>query len=152
MASDFPHIYHVQASATTTGSVPVSSAGLPVLDTTSPPEFDGPPGHWSPETLLAAAVADCFVMSFRIVARASRLEWERLDVDVEGRLDRVEGVMRFTHFRLAPRLVLAHGADAARAPAVLDKAKRVCLISNSLKAESALDLPPGAITPAAAPA
>lgn len=152
MATEYPHIYHVGASAGTSGSVPVSSGSLPVLDTTPPPEFDGPPGHWSPETLLTAAVADCFILSFRAVAHASRLEWERLEVDVEGRLERVEGVTRFTHFRIAPRLVLVNAADASRAPAVLDKAKRVCLVSNSLNAESVLDLAAGAITPAGVPA
>lgn len=152
MAIEYPHIYRVRASGGASGIVPVSSADVPDLDTTAPPEFDGPPGYWSPETLFTAAVADCFVLSFRAVARASRFEWERIDVEVEGRLDRVEGVTRFTQFRLAPRLVLVNAADAARAPAVLDKAKRVCLVSNSLNAESVLDLAPGAITPAAVPA
>ena len=146
MSSEFPHIYRVRASGGAAGSVPVESGSLPVLDTTAPPEFDGPPGHWSPETLLAASVADCFILSFRAVARASKLEWESLEVDVEGRLERVDGVTRFTQFRLAPRLVIANAADRARAPAVLDKSKRICLVSNSLNAESVLDLAAGAIT------
>jgi organic hydroperoxide reductase OsmC/OhrA len=149
MAHEFPHIYRVTAKGAASGSVPVSSNELPVLDTTAPPEFDGPPGHWSPETLLTAAVADCFILSFRAVARASRLEWESLDVEVEGRLERIDGVTRFTKFRLAPRLVLVNADDAARAPAVLDKSKRVCLVSNSLNAESVLELADDAITPAA---
>jgi hypothetical protein len=33
-----------------------------------PREFDGRGNQWSPESLLAAALADCFVLSFRAVA------------------------------------------------------------------------------------
>mgnify|MGYP003339189807 CR=1 FL=1 len=49
-------------------------------------------------SLLCAAVADCFVLSFRAVARASKLDWTHLDCHVEGTLDRAEGTTRFTRY------------------------------------------------------
>lgn len=136
---DLPHHYRVQAQAGQQGSVRVLADSLDAIDTSPPPEFGGPGGEWSPETLLVAAVADCYVLSFRAVARASRLEWRSLDVDVEGVLDRVDGITRFTHFTLRPRLRLAAGASDSLARTVLDKAKRSCLISNSLTAEATLE-------------
>lgn len=134
----FPHHYRVNAEGSTAGTVRVSSQGLATLETSAPPEFDGPEGHWSPETLLAGAVANCYVLSFRAVARASKLEWESLDVDVDGVLERVEGVTRFTRFVISARLCLAEGASETLAGTVLEKSKKVCLVTNSLQAECVL--------------
>lgn len=144
---DYPHVYRVHAKGETAGSVEVGGAGLAPLATWPPPEFDGPPGQWSPEALLLAAIADCFVLSFRAVARASRFEWQRLEVDVQGVLDRVDGVTRFTKFTVVPHLELVHEGDAVRARAVLEKAKRVCLVTNSLNAPCELVLPVTAAQP-----
>jgi organic hydroperoxide reductase OsmC/OhrA len=134
----YPHRYGVNASAASQGVVAVSARGLPDIATQPPPEFGGPEGFWSPESLLVAAVADCFILSFRAVARASRLEWERLDVDVEGVLDRVEGTTRFTAFVVKPRLRIGAAADEQVARAALEKAEHVCLITNSLIAKCEL--------------
>jgi len=134
-----PHRYRVSAQGADAGPVVLSSAGVDALQTHAPPEFDGPPGHWSPESLLVAAVADCYVLSFRAVARASRLAWQNLDVEVEGLLERVDGVTRFTRFRVVPRLRLAPGASETLACGVLKKAKANCLVTSSLRAECELD-------------
>jgi organic hydroperoxide reductase OsmC/OhrA len=131
----FPHRYQVQARGSASGSVLVTTPDAPALDTHAPPEFDGPPGYWSPESLLVASVADCYILSFRAVARASKLEWSSLDVDVEGVLDRVEGVSRFVRFTVTPRLSITSPERETLARTVLDKAKRTCLVTNSLNAE-----------------
>ena len=130
----YPHHYQVAAASGASGTVRLTSRALPPLESTPPPEFDGPEGYWSPETLLLASVADCYSLSVRAIARASRLEWQDLSVDVEGVLDRVDGVTRFVHLVLRPRLVLAEGQKETLAGTVLEKAERACLISNSLNA------------------
>ncbi|NJD31977.1 MAG: OsmC family peroxiredoxin [Gammaproteobacteria bacterium] len=131
----YPHLYTVQASARPEGDVPVSSAGLPVLATAPPVEFDGPGDRWSPETLLCAAVADCFLLSFRSVARAQKLAWTSLQCEVQGTLDRVEGKTRFTRIVLKAALVVPEGTDRDKALKAVERAEQVCLISNSLVAE-----------------
>jgi organic hydroperoxide reductase OsmC/OhrA len=131
----YPHVYKVTAGAGSEGDVTVSSPGLADLPSMAPPEFGGPPGYWSPETMLAAAVADCFVLSFRAVARAGKLEWKSVSAEVDAILDRVEGVAHFTRFTTRARLVIPAGGDAARARSLLEKAEKVCLVSNSLKGE-----------------
>lgn len=131
----YPHHYRVQAEGDAAGSVRIAGEALPTLETYPPPEFDGPSGYWSPESLLVAAVADCYILSFRAVARASNLEWQSLSVDVEGVLDRVEGVTRFVAFTVSPRLSICSGDREHLARTVLEKSKRVCLITNSLTAE-----------------
>jgi organic hydroperoxide reductase OsmC/OhrA len=132
VSQPLPHRYTVRAAGTTSGSVSVLASGLPAIETQPPPEFGGPEGYWSPETLLLASVADCFILSFRAVARASRLEWSEMDVGVQGVLDRVDGVTRFIQVRIAPRLGVPGSTPESTALAVLEKAKRACLVTNSL--------------------
>lgn len=128
----YPHRYNVQASGETVGSVLVQSDGLPTLTTAPPRQFGGPGDQWSPETLLVAAAADCFILTFRSIATASKLSWQRLDCDAEGILNRVDGVVRFSELHLHARLVLTNAEDLDRAKRLLEKAEGACLITNSM--------------------
>lgn len=134
----FPHQYAVAARAGLTGTVLVSSAGLSSLETAPPPSFGGPEGFWSPETLLTGAVADCFILTFRAIARASRFDWAGLECQVEATLDRVEGQSRFVHFTTTAMLTLAAGADEALAQRLLHKSEQGCLVANSLSGTRSL--------------
>ncbi|HME73502.1 MAG TPA: OsmC family protein [Myxococcota bacterium] len=136
---DLPHRYAVTARAGSEGEVVVSARGLGELHTAPPAEFGGPGDRWSPETLLVAAVADCFVLSFRAVARASGFAWRDLDCNAEGVLDRVEGTLRFSDLHIRARLVVQEGADEVRARRLLEKAEKGCLVSNSLLAKKHLE-------------
>jgi peroxiredoxin-like protein len=136
---DLPHHYAVTARAAVEGEVAVSARGLGEIHTAPPAAFGGPGDHWSPETLLVAAVADCFVLSFRAVARASNFTWRNLDCSADGVLDRVDGALRFTELYLRARLVVAEGADEGRARRLLEKAEKSCLVSNSLLADTHLE-------------
>ncbi|MCB1625441.1 MAG: OsmC family protein [Pseudomonadales bacterium] len=131
----FPHQYRVSIAGAPTGNVTLSSPGLTSLASAPPAEFGGPGDQWSPETLLTAALADCFVLSFRAVAAASKFEWRQLECDVEGTLDRIERVSLFTRFVIKAKLTVPGGADTERGKKLLEKAEQVCLISASLKAE-----------------
>lgn len=135
-----PHHYRVAAAATADDLVQLSSPGLPTLESASPAEYGGPGDRWSPETLLVAAVADCFVLTFRAIARASKFEWSSLSCDVEGVLDREDKVTRFVSYRVRATLEVPAGADEARARRLLEKAEENCLITNSLNSEGTLEL------------
>ena len=135
---DLPHHYVVSANAATTSNVELSSDGLPDLETAGPAEFGGPGDVWSPETLLVGAVADCLILSFRAIARASRFDWQSLACHAEGVLDRVDRVTQFTRFDLKTVLTVPAGTDPDKARRLLEKAERSCLITNSMKAESHL--------------
>ena len=130
----FPHHYQVQAVARPEGDVELSAEGLEPIRSQPPVQFDGPGDRWSPETLLCAALADCLLMTFRAIARASRISWDSLEVSVEGRLAREAGNSHFTHVSIPARLRIAAGGDPGLAERALHKAEAGCLISNSLKA------------------
>jgi len=134
----YPHHYFTRATGGAEGSVVVSGEGLPDLDTQPPPQFGGPEGVWSPETMLSAAVANCFILSFRAIARASKFEWNSLDCKVEGVLDRPERVTLFTTFNIHAVLHLPSDARLDMARRLLEKSEQICLITASLKSETVL--------------
>jgi peroxiredoxin-like protein len=136
----YPHIYRVSASAVPSGIVTVASSNLPSLQTAPPVEFDGPGDAWSPETLLCAAMADCFILTFRAVARAAKFEWSKLECHVEGTLERVEGVAQFSKYAVHAQLTLTANGDEAKAKLLLERSERSCLISNSVRGERTLHI------------
>lgn len=135
----YPHVYTASAHGLSTGIVPVASPGLPAVDTAPPPEFDGPGGVWSPETLLVASIANCYILTFRGIARAAKFDWEQLDCHVEGVLERISGVTRFTRFTTRAALTVKPGGDHAKTHQLLVRAEKLCLIANSLSGERILE-------------
>ena len=136
---DFPHQYRVSAGAKNSGNVVLSSDGVADLPSAPPAEFGGPGDQWSPESLLVASVADCFILSFRAIARASRLDWNSVSCNVDGTLDRIDRVTQFTGFKVSATLHVPLGSNEEKAQRLLQKAEHACLITNSLKAESELE-------------
>jgi len=137
---EFPHHYTVQASGGPDSDVSLSADGLETMPSAPPAEFGGPGDRWSPETLLVAAVADCFILSFRAVARASRLSWTALKCEVDGKLDREDRATRFTEFRIRATLEVPADTDEEKARRLLEKAEKTCLITNSLSSGTRLDI------------
>jgi len=135
---ELPHHYTVEASAEAEGEAALSCDRLVTIPFAPPEEFGGPGDRWCPETLLVAAIASCFILSFRAVARASRFPWKSLKCEVEGKLERVEGAMKFTRFVIQATLGVARDADQKRAHLLLEKAEKTCLVTNSLSAETQL--------------
>ena len=127
-----PHRYQVHLTGTPSGYGEVTTAGVPVLRTAPPPEYDGPGDAWTPEHLLLAAVESCFLFTLRAIARASQLEFSSLDVDATGLVEHRDRVTRFTDIVLRPRIVVAAHTDRDRVWHVLEKTERVCLVSASL--------------------
>lgn len=133
-----PHHYIVNAEATVQDNVALKAAELPSLVSAPPAEFGGPGDQWSPEHLLTASVADCFVLTFRAVARASKLDWSHIETSAEGVLDRVGRETRFTAFTVSVKLTVPAGTSAEKAQQLLEKSEAACLITNSLSAETHL--------------
>jgi organic hydroperoxide reductase OsmC/OhrA len=136
---DLPHLYTVSATAHPDVNVKLAAAGLPDLETAGPPEFGGPGDVWSPETLLVGAVADCFILSFRAIARTARLDWTSLTCTAEGTLEKIEKLTQFTGFTVTANLTVPPGTNETKAHTILQKAEKYCLITNSMKAESHLE-------------
>ena len=129
-----PHTYTVTASLEQ-DSVHLESPGLPSIESAAPAEFGGPGNLWSPETLLAAAVADCFILSFKAIANASKFSYMHLTCHVDAILDRRDRITRFTGLVIKPVLTIDNEEQREKAEKLLGKAEATCLITNSLTAE-----------------
>lgn len=136
---DFPHYYKVEGNAGPEDEVTLSSKGIEPMASNAPAEFGGPGDRWSPETLLTAAVADCFILGFRAIARASRFPWNKLQCTVEGTLERKEHVTRFTEFTIRATLEVPADTNTERANRLLEKAETTCLVTNSLSSATHLE-------------
>ncbi len=136
----FPHHYLISAQSSREGDVLLAADGLDSIPSQAPAEFGGPGDRWSPETLLTAAVADCFVLGFRAIANASKVPYSQLTVHVDGVLDRVERKMKFTEMHIQADLVVPEDVDHERAKKLLEKAEESCLITNSMNVEVKLEM------------
>ena len=133
-----PHHYTVSSHSSSESNVTLAAEGLPDLESAPPKEFDGPGDKWSPESLLVAAIADCFILSFKAVAKASKFDWLDLQCEVTGTLDKHKKVTRFVQFDVKATLTISTDAKVDFATKLLEKAEQVCLITNSLAGESHL--------------
>jgi peroxiredoxin-like protein len=130
----FPHTYTATASLKK-DTVHLESPDLSSFESGAPAEFGGPGNLWSPETLLAAAVADCFILSYKAIANASKFSYLTLTCHVDAILDRQDRVTRFTELVIKPVLTIDDGDQREKAEKLLGKAEATCLITNSLTAD-----------------
>jgi organic hydroperoxide reductase OsmC/OhrA len=136
---NLPHTYSAAIIAGPEGAVDVSATGVPGFAAAPPAQFGGPGDIWSPEDLLMASLSSCFVLSFRAIAKLSKLDWHSLEVTAEGELDKVERVMKFTRVKLIARLKIGTNADADKAGRLLQKAESSCFVSSTLNCAIDLD-------------
>lgn len=104
------------------------------LELATPPEFrQGLAGYWSPEDLLVASAASCFVLT--LAAVAERREAPLLDATVTatGHMSRRDdGRFGFTVIEIDALLETIAGAERAVSSAAAVAEKR-CLISQALE-------------------
>jgi peroxiredoxin-like protein len=111
-----------------------------IVHFSAPPEFGGATGFWTPEHFLLAAVASCFTATFRALAAASKLEFQGIEVGVEGVLEKEIGGFRFTQIIVRPTVILLAEQERQRTERLLEKAEKACLVTRSLS--SAVQLAP----------
>ena len=127
------YVYHVDVEKTGARQCRLSVEGMPQIQISAPPEFAGLPGIWTPEHLLIAATASCFLTTFQAIAELHKLDVAEFRMIAFGRLEKVQGEgYRFTEITLAPEIHVAHN-DVEKALKVIDKAQKNCFVSKSLR-------------------
>ena len=135
-----PHIYrtHVQWSTQRKGKL--GSPGLPSIEIATPIQFPG--GHadiWSPEHLYVAAAEICLMTTFLSLAEKMKLDFSDYTSQAQGVLEKTDAGLQMTKIVIKPRIVINHDEDPEKAHAVIMKAEKYCLISNSMKTEVTIE-------------
>ena len=127
------HKYRVGATSAAVRSGLLVAQGIePSIGFSAPPEFQGLAGRWTPEHLLVAAVASCYVSTFSGMAFNSKFEFLSLDLETEGIIAQDREGWRFQEVVLRPRLTVAREEDKERGNRLLHKAEKNCLVGRSL--------------------
>ena len=85
--------------------VQVETPDVAGIEVTVPPEFRGPGGHWSPETLLVASAASCYAVTFAALAERRGIPIHGLTVSGTGLVGkRDDGRFGFLAVELTPRI------------------------------------------------
>ncbi len=138
MNSEFKFSTSIKWNGDKTGEL--TSDGFPQIKVATPVEFpNGVPNVWSPEHLFVAAAEVCLMTTFTGIAEASKVELVSYKSSAEGKIERIDGKFRFTEIVISPEIVVAREKDIERAERLINKAKGLCLVSNSLTTDVLID-------------
>jgi organic hydroperoxide reductase OsmC/OhrA len=101
----------------------------------APPEFGGKDNVWSPEHLLAASIGSCYATTFFYFAKLFRVTISDFSVSCKAEFEKREKGFEATRYILYPVVTVVTSVDKAALDNVFQKAKKYCLISNSVKGE-----------------
>lgn len=117
----------------------LSSEGKETFRVSSPPEFKGEEGVWSPEDLFVAAVEACTLTTFAAFALRLNLPVVFYSSSAEGWLEFHEGKYQFTKIYLRPEIVVENADVVAQTEKTIHDAHEKCLITNSIHAQVILE-------------
>jgi peroxiredoxin-like protein len=112
----------------------LASDGKPLIQISSPPEFKGNAGIWTPEDMFVGAVEMCQMLTFLALAQKQQVSLVSYMSSAQGTLEFVDGQYRFTRIILAPTVVVAKPATEVDVQSLMREAHKRCLISNSISA------------------
>lgn len=110
----------------------LSSEGKPTLRISSPPEFRGEAGMWTPEDMFVASVEICHMSTFLSFAAKKDLPILSYKSHANGILEFVDGDYRFTRIVIFPTIVVAGPVPEAEVHTMLREAEKHCLVANSI--------------------
>lgn len=141
MAADFPHQYEVslRLDDASRAEGTVSTPDGPSVPVGPPPQFDGRPGHRSPEDLLLAAVATCQMTTALALLRRRGLPLRDYRSVATGTLEKTPEGLRFTAIRLRIAVVTEPGREAA-VERVVNAAESFCIVTAALRPPIELEL------------
>src|SRR6188768_1472944 len=113
----------------------VGSSSLKSFSVSTPPEFGGPEGDWSPEHLFLSSITSCFMSTYMVFVDKMKIDNTGFECTATGQVELVDGKFKFTYIHIYPKAFVSTEADVEKARIAMEKAKKYCLISNSVNAE-----------------
>ncbi len=111
----------------------LESKDKPELRVSSPPEFHGESGVWTPEDLYVGAINVCTMSTFLAYAEKKKLKLLSYESKAVGVLEFSGGKYWITRVEITPIIEVASIEAAAMAEQLLFEAHDNCFLSNSVK-------------------
>lgn len=130
-----PKSFTYRTSAVWTGELvgTLSAEGKPQLNVSTPPEFSGVRGMWTPEEMFVGSVELCHMHTFLAFASQRQIQILSYESHANGVLESFEGEFRFTRIVIFPTIVVRGPlAETRDVHALLHEAERHCLVANSI--------------------
>lgn len=111
----------------------ISAGGKKAIEGSSDPSFRGDPTRWNPEELLLASLSACHKLWYLGLCAEAGVAVLEYEDNAEGTmLEESHGAGQFTSVVLRPKVVLAAGADLAKAESLHRVAHEKCFIARSV--------------------
>lgn len=117
----------------------LSAPNKPNLSVSTPPEFNGPEGHWTPEQLYVASIETCLMFTFLALARSRKLDFTSYSSTAEGLLEPVCGKLVLSKITVKPLIGIRSNEDREKADIIVGKMEKQCFISNSIESDVVLE-------------
>jgi len=79
----------------------VGSSSLKSFSVSTPPEFGGPEGEWSPEHLFLSSITSCFMSTYLSFVNKMKIENTGFECTATGQVEIVDGKYKFTYTYLS---------------------------------------------------
>jgi organic hydroperoxide reductase OsmC/OhrA len=106
--------------------------GKPVLNGSAAPAFRGTSELHNPEDLLVAALSACHLLSYLALCSMGGIVVVDYSDDAWGKMEPVDGRIRFTEVLLRPKVIISPTSSLATARALHGEAHATCFIANSV--------------------
>jgi organic hydroperoxide reductase OsmC/OhrA len=113
-------------------SASLQAEGKPALRVSSPPEFGGGAGLWTPEDLFVASIEVCLMLTFVGIAEKRGLKFASYASKAEGLLAWDQQSYRFTRVVVSPAITLLDEHSIAAAREIIERAHDTCLVAKSV--------------------
>lgn len=117
----------------------LESVGKDSLRVTSPPEFQGEEGEWTPEDMFVGAINACTMATFLAYATKRHLDVLSYKSKADGVLEFSDGHYRFTEVKVEPVILVDSVEAASLAEQLIHEAHDNCFLSNSVKTKVLLE-------------
>lgn len=111
----------------------LQSDGKPAIEISSPPEFKGLPGVWTPEDFFVGAAEICTMSTFLAFGTRKGIPLKSYKSSAAGTLEHVDGTYRFTAITVSPVVVVGSTWSKEQVEELFHQAHDHCLIANSMR-------------------
>jgi organic hydroperoxide reductase OsmC/OhrA len=132
-------IYNAGIKLTGKGEGIIESRGKPSIKLSTPVEFGGKPGIWTPEELLVASVNSCFMTTFSYYAVKKDFKFISYESQAEGIVELFEMKYSFSRIIIRPKIIVRSKDDIETAENLLIVSEEKCFITNSVKSKIILE-------------